>query len=48
LSYTGLAKRATFLGLAPPGSFDQVQWKKLEEHIFGEPAYKRFLRRRKR
>jgi hypothetical protein len=48
LSYTGLAKRATFLGLAPAGSLDNVRWKKLEEEIFGEPFYKQLLRRRGR
>ncbi len=47
LSYAGLAKRATFLGLAPAGSLDGVRWKKLEEEIFGEPLYKRILRRRR-
>ncbi len=46
LSYTGLAKRATFLGLAAAGSFTRIQWKKLEEEIFGEPLYKKLLRRR--
>ena len=46
LSYTGLAKRAMFLGLAPAGSLDNIRWKKLEEQIFGEPLYKRLLRRR--
>jgi len=48
LSYTGLAKRAVFLGFAALGSFDGVRWKKLEEEIFGEPLYKVLLRRRKR
>jgi hypothetical protein len=46
LSYAGLAKRATFLGLAPAGSLDGVRWKKLEEEIFGEAVYKRILRLR--
>lgn len=40
LSYAGLAKRATFLGLAQPGSLDGIRWKKLEEEIFGKPPYK--------
>lgn len=48
LSYTGLAKRATFLGLAPAGSMDKIRWKTLEEQIFGEPFYKKLLRRRGR
>jgi len=45
LSYAGLAKRATFLGLAKPGSLARVAWKKLEEQIFGVPIYKRFSHR---
>ena len=48
LSYTGLAKRATFMGFAARGSLDGVRWKKLEEQIFGEPLYKALLRRRGR
>src|SRR6185312_9678297 len=48
LSYAGLAKRATFLGLARPGSLDRIKWKKLEEEIFGEPVYKRIQRMRRR
>ena len=48
LSYTGLAKRATFLRLVPPGTLDRIRWKKLEEQLFGEPLYKRLLRMRKR
>ena len=47
LSYAGLAKRATFHGLAPAGSLDGIQWKKLEERIYGEPLYKRFLPRQR-
>ena len=46
LSYTGLAKRATFLGFAASGSLDGVRWKKLEQEIYGEPLYKVLLRRR--
>lgn len=46
LSYAGLAKRAEFMKLAPPGSLRGVRWKKLEEQIYGPPAYKRFLRHR--
>jgi hypothetical protein len=46
LSYAGLAKRAEFLGIAPPGSLAKVKWKLLEEQIFGEPVYKRFQRYR--
>jgi Zn-dependent peptidase ImmA (M78 family) len=46
LSYAGLAKRAEFLGLATEGSLGKVRWKKLEEQIYGEPVYKKLLRRR--
>jgi len=46
LSYTGLAKKAVFLGFAQRGAFDGVQWKRLEESIFGVPFYKRFRGRR--
>ncbi len=42
LSYAGLAKRAVFMGFAHNGTFEKVQWKKLEERIFGVPIYKRF------
>lgn len=44
LSYQGLAKRAEFMGLASPGTFDHIQFKKLEEQMFGKP----FRRPRKR
>ncbi len=47
LSYAGLAKRAEFLGFAERGSLANVKWKKLEEQLFGEPLYKRILRKRK-
>ncbi len=47
LSFTGLAKRATRLGFALPGTLEDVRWKKLEEQIYGEPLYKRLLRRRR-
>lgn len=46
LSHTGLAKRAMFLGFANPGSLIDIQWKKLEVKIFGEPLYKKLLRKR--
>lgn len=45
LSYTGLAKRAVFLNFTPMGIFDKVQWKKLEEQVYGVPFYKRRLQR---
>jgi IrrE N-terminal-like domain len=35
LSYAGLVKRAESLGFAPAGVLQGVQWKKLEEAIFG-------------
>lgn len=46
LSFTSLGKLATHLGFAANGAFDRMQWKKLEEELFGEPVYKRVLRRR--
>ncbi len=46
LSYTGLAKRAEFFNFALRGSLAKVQWKKLEEQLYGEPLYKRLLRHR--
>jgi len=45
LSYAGLVKKAEFLGYARPGAFSKLKWKKLEEQIFGEPFYKKLLRR---
>jgi Zn-dependent peptidase ImmA (M78 family) len=47
LSYAGLAKRAEFLGFATKGAFAGVKWKKLEEEMYGEPEYKRFVRQNK-
>ncbi len=47
LSYTGLAKRAVFLKFAPKGAFNGVQWKKVEERIYGPPIFKRIQLRRK-
>lgn len=44
LSYSGLAKRAVLLGFSPTRSLDNVQWKKLEERLYGIPFYKRFRR----
>lgn len=46
LSFTSLGKRAEFLGFAARGSLAKVQWKKLEEQLFGEPTYKRIQRYR--
>lgn len=48
LSYTGLAKKAEFLGFAPKGAFANIRWKKLEEELFGEPLYKRIRRYKQR
>jgi Zn-dependent peptidase ImmA (M78 family) len=48
MSYTALAKRAEFLGYAPRQSLASVHWKTLEEHVLGEPIYKRVLRARRR
>jgi Zn-dependent peptidase ImmA (M78 family) len=47
LSYAGLAKRAMFLGFAEAKSLDGVKWKKLEEELYGEPLYKKLIRRRR-
>lgn len=47
LSYQGLVLRANFFHFAEPGALDRIQWKKLEEEIYGEPPYKRILRARK-
>ncbi len=44
LSFTSLAKRAKFLGYASEDAFEKVQWKKLEEEMYGEPVYKRIQR----
>jgi Zn-dependent peptidase ImmA (M78 family) len=46
LSYAGLAKRAMFLGFAPQASLLKIQWKKLEEKMFGVPFYLRLHGRR--
>lgn len=48
LSYAALAKKAEFLRFATSGSLDKVKWKKLEEQLYGEPAYKRIQRYRQR
>ncbi len=37
LSYQGLAKRADFMKLAAAGTFNGVQFTKLEERIYGKP-----------
>lgn len=47
LSFTALAKRAAWLAYAVPGRLDNVRWRKLDEQIYGEPLYKRLLRRRR-
>jgi Zn-dependent peptidase ImmA (M78 family) len=46
LSYTGLAKRAEFLGFSNSGALAGVKWKKLEEEIYGVPFYKLLRARR--
>ena len=40
VSYTFLQKRLERLGYAQPGAFNGVQFKKLEESIYGLPIYK--------
>ncbi len=47
LSYAGLVKRATRLGFARAEELARIQWKKLEEQVYGEPVYKRVQRYRK-
>ncbi|MBN9360684.1 MULTISPECIES: ImmA/IrrE family metallo-endopeptidase [unclassified Devosia] len=44
VSYTFLVKRLEWFGLAEKGAFKGVQFKKLEEQIFGVPFYKRRFR----
>lgn len=46
LSYTSLAKRTERLGFALPNTLPKSGWKKLEEKLYGEPAYKRINRYR--
>lgn len=48
MSYAALAKRAEFLRYATRGSLQRVQFKKLEERLYGEPLYKRIRRYRER
>jgi Zn-dependent peptidase ImmA (M78 family) len=45
LSYTGLAKRAEFLGFGSSGAFAGTGWKRLEEKMYGVPLYKLIRRR---
>ncbi len=47
LSYSGLVKRAEFLGFIDPGAFARIKWKKLEEEIYGMPIYKKLRLRQK-
>ena len=47
LSYTSLAKRAMVFGYASDGALEQVRWRRLAEEMYGEPLYKRLLRRRR-
>lgn len=48
LSFTGLAKKAEFLGFADKGVLEGVHWKKLEISMYGEPFYKRMNKFKKR
>lgn len=48
MSYTALAKRATFLKFAQAGALKSIKWKQVEEKLYGEPVYKRVLRARAR
>lgn len=47
LSYMGLVKRAEFLGFAPSHFLQRSGWKALEERIYGEPVYKKYLSARR-
>ena len=49
VSYTFIKKRFEFFGLIQPGQFNNVQFEKLKEEIYGVPFYKQdwFKRRRK-
>jgi len=47
LSYTSLAKRAEFLGFAPPKSLPTTGWLKLEESLYGIPFYRRIYKDRR-
>jgi hypothetical protein len=49
LSYSGLAKRAEFMGFAKEGSLTKkrIPWKKMEEKIYGIPIYKQIQTQRK-
>jgi len=45
MSHAALAKRAEYLKYAPEGSLQTVKWTKLSEDLYGEPLYKRLVRR---
>lgn len=46
LSYQAIIKKAEFLGFVLYDQFRGIQFKKLEEQLYGEPVYKRILRYR--
>ena len=46
LSYTGLVKRAEWLGFARKGVLPANGWKRLEEKLYGVPLYKQKFRAR--
>lgn len=48
MSYAGLVKRAIFNRFAQKSALAGIQWKKLEERLYGEPIYKRIQRFKKR
>ena len=48
ISYQFLQKRLTRFGFAPPEGFGKVQFKKLEEALYGTPIYKQEWFRAKR
>ncbi len=50
VSYTFIKKRFEYFGLIGRGTFDSIQFEKLEEEIYGKPIYKQpgFQARRKK
>jgi hypothetical protein len=48
LSYAGLVKYAVRLGFGDSDVLSAVQWKKLQERLYGEPVHRRIQRYRQR
>lgn len=47
ISYAAMVKKVYFLGFAPQGSLEKVQWMKLEEQMYGVSIYKQIQRQHK-